>query len=86
MIKEQKLDVYKFRIDVKGDDVNKCRVLPIILYLAGYCYAVFKKIKCSSCKDLISGRDNVEKIPEMNSYFQEINRGSLLYNYKFCSI
>ena len=54
---EQKLDVYKFRIDVKEDDINKCReVLPVILYLAGNCcYVVFKKIKCNSCKDLISG-------------------------------
>ena len=35
---EQKLDVYKFRIDVKEDDINKCReVLPVILYLSGYC-------------------------------------------------
>ena len=49
-------------------------------FLAGYfCYAVFKKIKCNICKDLISGRDNVEEIPEINSYFQVINRGSLLY-------
>ena len=56
---EQKLDVNKFRIDVKEDDINKCKeVLPVILYLAGYCcYAVFKKMKCNSCKDLISGRD-----------------------------
>ena len=76
---EQKLDSYKFRIDVKEGDIKKCReVLPVIL--AGYCcYAVFKKIKCNSCKDLISGRDNVEEIPEINSYFQEINRSSLLY-------
>ena len=35
-----------------------------------------KKIKCSSCKDLISGRDNVEEIPEINCYFRGINRGS----------
>ena len=78
---ELKLDSDKFRIDVKEDDINKCReVLPIILYLADYCCnAVFKKIKCNSCKDLISGRDNVEEIPEINSYFQGINRGSLLY-------
>ena len=81
VIKEQKLESYKFRIDVKEDDINKCReVLPIILYLADYCcYAIFKKIKCNSCKDLISGRDNVEEIPEINSCFQGINRGSLLY-------
>ena len=79
VIEEQEFDSYKFRIDVKEDDINKCReVLPVIL--AGYCYyAVFKKIKCNSCKDLISGRDNVEEIPEINCYFQGINRGSLLY-------
>ena len=72
VIEEQKLDVYKFRIDVKEDDMNKYReVLPVILYLAGYCcYVVFlKKIKGNSCKDLISGRDNVEEISEINSYF-----------------
>ena len=36
MTEEQ--NVYKFRIDVKEDDINKCReVLSVILYLAGYC-------------------------------------------------
>ena len=71
MTVEQKLDVYKFRINVKEDGVYKSReVLPVILYFAGYCcYAVFMKMKCSSCKDLISGRDNVQEIPEINSYF-----------------
>lgn len=76
--------IYKYGIDVKEDVVNNCReVLPVILYITGYCCnAVFKKIKYNSCKDLISGsvRDNVEEIPEMNSYFQGINRGSLLYS------
>ena len=78
---EQKLDVYKFWMNDKKDDVNKCwEVVPAILYLAGYYYyGVFKKIKCNGCKDLISGRDNVEEIPEINSYFRGINRGSLLY-------
>ena len=49
----------QFRIDVKVN-INKYRgVLPVILYLAGYCcYVVFKKIKCNSCKDLISGRNS----------------------------
>ena len=62
--KEQKLDVHIFRIDVKEADINKWRkVLPVILYLADYCcYVVFKNIKCNICKDLISGRDNVEEI------------------------
>ena len=73
---EQKLDVNKFRIDFKEDDINKYReVLSVILFCAGYCcYAVFKKIKCNSYKDLISGRD----IGKINSYLQEINRGSFL--------
>ena len=73
---EHKLDMNKFRIDVKEDDINKYReVLSVILFLKGYCcYAVFKKMKCNSCKDLISGRDT----GEINSYFQEINRGSFL--------
>ena len=36
---EQNIDVYKFRIDVKEDDFNKfSEVLPVIQYLAGYCY------------------------------------------------
>ena len=83
MTEEQKLCAYKFRIDVKEDDINKCReVLPVMSYLAGYCcYVDFKKFKCNSCKDLIPGRDNVEEIPEINGYFRGINRGSLLYPY-----
>lgn len=81
MTREQELHVYKFNIDVTEDDVNQCKeVLPVILYLAGYCcHAVFKKLKCNSCKNLISGREAVEEIAELNSYFQGINRGSLLY-------
>ena len=68
---EEKLDVYKFRIDFKEGDTNKCwKVLPVILYFAGYCcYEVLKKIKCNSCKNLISRRDNVEGIPEINWCF-----------------
>ena len=32
LIEDQKLDCYKFRIDVKEDNINKCRdVLPVIL-------------------------------------------------------
>ena len=60
---------------------NKCReVFPVIQYLAVcFCDAVFKKIKYNSCKDLISRRDIGEEIPEINSYFQEIIKGSLLY-------
>ena len=54
MTEKQKSDVYKFRIDVKEDDINKCReVLPVIICSAGYCcYVVFKKIKCNNRKYL----------------------------------
>ena len=70
--------MYKFRIDVKDDDLNKCReVLPVIIYFTGYCcHAVFKKIKCNNCKSLISGSDNVEEIPEINTYFKGNNKSS----------
>ena len=78
MTEEQNLDVYKFNIDVTDNDVHQCKVLPIIIYLAGYCCnAVLKKMKCYSCKSLVSGRDDM--LPDINSYFQGINRGSLLY-------
>ena len=68
MTEEQKLDVYKFRIDVEEEDANTCTgVLPVILYLAGYCcYTVFKKMKCNSCKDLISGRDCRDPTKKVN--------------------
>ena len=37
---------------------------------------IYKKMKCS-CKSLVSGRDDM--LPYISSYFQGINRGSLLY-------
>ena len=42
MTEEQNLDVYKFNLDVTDNDVHQCKeVLPIIIYLSGYCcYAV----------------------------------------------
>ena len=45
MTEDQNLDVYKFNIDVTDNDVHQCKeVLPIIIYLAGYCCnAVLKK-------------------------------------------
>ena len=53
-------------------------VLPDIWYLAVcFCFAAFKKIDCNSCMDLISERDNVEKIPEI-AIFRGFNRGFLL--------
>ena len=79
MTEEQNLDVYKFNIDVTDNDVHQCKeVLPIIINLVGYwCFAVFKKMKCYSCKNFESGRDDM--LPDINSYFQGINRDSLLY-------
>ena len=78
MTEEQKLNVHKFRIDIKEHDVNKCReVFPVILYFGYYCYANLKKIKWNCCKNWISGIDHVEEIIEINNYFQGINRGSL---------
>ena len=77
MTEEQNLDVYKFNIDVTDNDIHQCKeVLPIIIYLAGYCCnTISKKMKCYSCKSLVSGRDDM--LPDINSYFQGINRGSL---------
>ena len=79
MTEEQNLDVYKFNIDVTDNDVHLCKeVLPITIYLAGYCCnAVFKKMKCYSGKSLVSRREDM--LPDINSYFQGINRGSPLY-------
>ena len=38
LTEEQNLDVYKFNIDVTNNDVHlRKEVLPIIIYLAGYC-------------------------------------------------
>ena len=71
--------MYKFRIDVK-EDINKCReVLPVMLYLAGYCCnVVFKKIKNNCCKYLNPRIDNVENTWK-KIYFLGFNRGSNLY-------
>ena len=76
MTEGKKLDIYKFDIDVTDDDVNQCReVFVVIQYLAGYCcFAVFKKMKYNSCKNVIMKRSC-----RRNSYFLGINRGSLLY-------
>ena len=53
--------------------------LPVITYLAGYCcYAVWKKMKCTICKELITCND-VENLPDNNLYIKGVSRGSLLY-------
>ena len=76
MTEEQNLDIYKSNIDVTDNDVHQCKkVLPIIIYLAVMPF--LKKMKCYSCKSLVSGKDDM--LPDINSYFQGITRGSLLY-------
>ena len=73
MTEEQNLDVYKFNIDVTDNDVHHhYNIFSGLLLLSR-----LKKIKCYSCKSLVSGRDDMQ--PDINSYFQGINRGSLLY-------
>ena len=81
MTEEKKLNVNKFRISDKEFDVDRCReVLPLLLYITGYCsYEVFQKFERNGWKNLIYGRHNLEEILEINSYFQEIKSGSLLY-------
>ena len=48
-------------------------------FLLYYTQQVIKKMICNSCKNLVSVKDNEDKMPEINSYFQGFNRGSLLY-------
>lgn len=62
------------------DDVSSTDdVLPVIVYVAGYCcYSICKKLSCSDCKTLLTcAEGDVDKL--QNSYTQGISRGSLLY-------
>ena len=63
-------DIYEFRINVADNkDIKQCWEV-VILSLVGYCCcAVFKKMKSNSCQNLISGRDNLEEMPEIINYF-----------------
>jgi hypothetical protein len=62
------------------DDVSSADdVLPVIVYVAGYCcYSVCKKLSCSECKTLLTcAEGNVDDLH--NSYIRGLSRGSLLY-------
>ena len=74
-------DIEKFNLTVSQSDIDKCKeVLPVIVYLAGYyCYAVFKKTKCSYCKDLVTYNNNENDMPENHNYIDGISRGSLMH-------
>ena len=62
-------DTDQFDINVLESDIENCKesdVLPVIVYLAGYCcYAAFNKIKCSFCKDILTFSN--DEIPESHS-------------------
>lgn len=74
-------DTDQFNINVLESDIDNCKesdVLPIIVYLAGYCcYAAFKKMKCNFCKDILTFSN--DDMPESHSYTEEINRGALMH-------
>ena len=56
MNNQESVNVDSFDADVSQDDIDKCiDLFPVITFLAGYCvYALVKKLKCSSCKDLLA--------------------------------
>ena len=74
-------NLMKIRIDVKEEEINKCReVLIGILNSTAYCYyAVCKKIKCNNCKNLISGRDNMGEIIEIKLFSKDSLRFFLTF-------
>lgn len=75
-------DKQKFsEMTVTEDDVKKCEeLLPVIVYLAGYCcYAVCKKNKCDHCKHLITCDTDTNDLPDIHSYLQGVSRGSLMH-------
>ncbi|XP_064093175.1 uncharacterized protein LOC135205849 [Macrobrachium nipponense] len=68
-------------LQVTQNDIDNCKgVFPIITYLAGYCcYSVYKKGKCNSCKEMITGEHDEEIFPKNHRYLSGISTGSLLY-------
>lgn len=71
----------KFKIMISKDDIEKCKkVLPVIVYVAGYCcYAVQKKNNCKHCKDLLTYNSDNDVLPENHEYVDGISRGSLMH-------
>ena len=79
----EQLDLCVCNLDVsvceKGID-NCNDILLVMVYLAGYCcFAVLKKLKCNSCRSMITCSDTGEEIPESHSYTDRISRWSLLH-------
>ena len=73
-------ELSEVNITVTKYDLDQCKdVLPVIVYLAGYCcYSVNKKMKCKSCFEIISRNDyDTEPPPATYDYFNGISRGSL---------
>ena len=70
---------YEVNINVTNFDFDKCKdILPVIVYLAGYCcYTVNKKMKCKSCYEIISRNDYDNEPPASYDYLHGISRGSL---------
>lgn len=68
-------------LDVSKEDIDMCEeVMPVIVYLAGYCcHSVLKKMKCNACRDMITCVNSGEDVLENHSYIAGINRGSLIY-------
>lgn len=62
-----------FDLNIGKKDFDKCKeVIPVIVYLAGYCcYSVDKKIKCSSCKELTT-HSNDEELSHTHSYINGV--------------
>lgn len=76
-----------FHVDVTEDDIEKSMdVLSVITYLAGYCcFSVLKKIKCASCKTILTINSSIENQPNYH-YIQGISRGALLYPDEYVNI
>ena len=70
---------FEVYINIKNSDIKLCEnVLPVIVYLAGYCcYAVNKKMKCKACFEIITRTDCDDKSPQSYDYINGISRGSL---------
>ena len=67
-------------LNIVKRDFDDCEtILPIIVYLAGYCcYTVDKKVKCQLCKELTSCTGD-EDFPQSHNYISGVSRGSLLH-------
>ena len=70
-------------ISVTENYIEGCNgVLPVIVYLAGYCcYTVNKKMNCKSCLDILirSEIDKDDELKEVNyNYTSGISRGKLM--------